>query len=106
MRPACPLGNARAAPPPWGPPRRGRRRERYESWLRQPGGFALLARRGEQAVGFAVVTVEDGYDSWDAGERIGEVHDIALLPEARGGGVGGELLTRVASELAADGVEY
>ncbi|HYC80623.1 MAG TPA: GNAT family N-acetyltransferase [Solirubrobacterales bacterium] len=85
-----------------------RRRRRYEGWLTQPGAFALLARPagGGSALGFAVVTVEDAYDSWDCGERIGDVHDLAVLPEARGAGLGGELLARVASELAADGVSH
>jgi ribosomal protein S18 acetylase RimI-like enzyme len=85
-----------------------RRRGRYHGWLAQPGAFALLARHadGGAAVGFAIVTVEDAYDSWDCGERIGEVHDIALLPEARGAGLGGALLARVAAELAADGVSH
>ena len=40
------------------------------------------------------------------GERIGEVHDIALLPQARGGGLGTELLALVAAELAAAGVSH
>ncbi len=85
-----------------------RRRRHYEDWLAQPGAFALLARpeSGGAAVGFAVVTVEDAYDSWDCGERIGDVHDIAVLPAARGAGLGGELLARVAAELAADGVSH
>jgi ribosomal protein S18 acetylase RimI-like enzyme len=85
-----------------------RRCRHYESWLAQPGAFALLARPldGGAAVGFAVVTVEDAYDSWDCGERIGDVHDIAVLPQARGAGLGGQLLARVAAELAADGVSH
>lgn len=85
-----------------------RRRRRYLDWLAQPGAFALLARPGGggAAVGFALVTVEDAYDSWDCGEWIGEVHDISLLPAARGAGLGSELLARVASELAAAGVSH
>ena len=101
IRPQLAGGPARDAEESW-----RRRRDRYEGWLAQPGAFALLARRGGAAVGFAVVTVEDGYDSWRCGDPIGEVHDIALLPEARGGGLGGELLARVAAELAAAGVEH
>lgn len=101
IRPRLGDGPARDAAESW-----RRRRRRYQAWLAQPGAFALLARRDGEAVGFAVVTVEDGYDSWDCGERVGEVHDIALLPAARGGGLGGELLARVAAELAADGVEH
>lgn len=85
-----------------------RRRRHYQAWLAQPGAFALLARPagGGGALGFAVVTVEDAYDSWDCGERIGDVHDLAVLPAARGAGLGGELLARVAAELAADGVSH
>jgi ribosomal protein S18 acetylase RimI-like enzyme len=102
IRPELRGGAAREAAESW-----QRRRGRYRDWLARPGAFALLARSEDgAAVGFAVVTVEDGYDSWQCGERIGEVHDIALLPAARGGGLGGELLARVAAELAADGVEY
>ena len=101
IRPALAGGGARDAEESW-----RRRRDRYRGWLAQPGAFALLARRGGEAVGFAVVTIEDGFDSWRCGDPIGEVHDIALLPEARGGGLGGELLARVADELAEAGVGY
>jgi ribosomal protein S18 acetylase RimI-like enzyme len=101
VRPELVGGQARGAGESW-----ERRRRRYRIWLAQPGAFALLALREGEAVGYAVVTVEDGYDSWDAGERLGEVHDIALLPAARGAGLGSELLARVASELAADGISH
>jgi ribosomal protein S18 acetylase RimI-like enzyme len=82
-----------------------RRRQRYTSWLAQPGSFVLLAERGGQAIGFALVTVEEGYDSWGSGERLGEVRDLAVLPEERGTGVGRLLLQRVAGELNAGGIE-
>jgi ribosomal protein S18 acetylase RimI-like enzyme len=101
IRPELAGGPTRGAAESW-----ARRRRRYEGWLAQPGAFALLALRGGTAVGFAVVTVEDGFDSWRCGDPIGEVHDVALLPEARGGGLGSELLARVAAELAAAGVGY
>ena len=102
IRPQLAGAQARGAEDSW-----RRRRRRYEDWLGQPGAFALLARpETGGAVGFAVVTVEDAYDSWDCGERIGDVHDIAVLPAARGAGLGGELLARVAAELAADGVSH
>lgn len=102
IRPELAGGPARGAAESW-----ERRRARYEAWLAQPGAFALLARNQDgAAIGFAVVTVEDSYDSWRCGEPIGEVHDIASLPDARGGGLGGALLARVAAELADAGVEY
>jgi ribosomal protein S18 acetylase RimI-like enzyme len=82
------------------------RRANYERWLAEPDAFALLAERGGVLLGYAVVTVEPGWDSWDVGERMGEVHDIAVLPEARGSGLGKELLARVRAELTAVGCRY
>ena len=103
IRPQLAGASARDADDSW-----RRRRRHYESWLAQPGAFALLGRPagGGDPLVFAVVTVEDAFDSWDCGERIGDVHDIAVLPAARGAGLGAELLARVAAELAADGVSH
>ncbi len=82
------------------------RRPHYEEWLASPGAFVLLARRDGAAIGFALVTVEPGFDSWGEGGAIGELHDLAVLPAARGAGVGTLLLDRVAAELAAAGIEH
>jgi ribosomal protein S18 acetylase RimI-like enzyme len=92
---------ARARPEAW-----ALRRARYVEWLAEPGAFVAIARREGEAIGCAVVSVEGGYESWDAGERVGAVHDIAVLPGARGEGVGGLLLDRVAAELAAAGISH
>jgi ribosomal protein S18 acetylase RimI-like enzyme len=100
------------APSLAGAPARGavdsweRRRANYVRWLGQPDAFALLAARADELVGFAVVSVEPGFDSWDSGERVGEVHDIAVLPSARGAGLGGRLLARTREELAAAGCRF
>jgi ribosomal protein S18 acetylase RimI-like enzyme len=82
-----------------------RRRPRYESWLSEPGAFALLAESPSGPLGLALVTIADGYDSWQYG-RIGELRDLAVLPSARGAGVGRLLLERVVAELAANGIEH
>jgi ribosomal protein S18 acetylase RimI-like enzyme len=82
------------------------RRPHYEEWLAAPGAFVLIARRGGAAVGFALVTVEPGFDGWGEGGAIGELHDLAVLPAERGGGIGTRLLDRVAAELDAAGVEH
>lgn len=83
-----------------------RRRANYERWLGQPDAFALIAERDGDPVGYAVVTVEPGIDSWDSGERVGEIHDIAVLRTARGAGLGGQLLERTREELAAAGCRF
>jgi ribosomal protein S18 acetylase RimI-like enzyme len=82
-----------------------RRRRRYSSWLAQPDSFVLVAERGSRPIGFALVTVEEGYDGWGRGERLGEVRDLAMLPEERGAGVGELLLGQVAAALAAANIE-
>jgi GNAT superfamily N-acetyltransferase len=83
-----------------------RRRASYREWLAQPGSFALLARRDGRPLGFALVTIEEGFDSWGTGGRIGELHDLAVLPGERGAGLGRLLLDRVATELAGVGIEH
>ncbi len=82
------------------------RRRHYEEWLATDGAFVLVARRDGAPVGFALVTVEPGFDGWGVGGTIGELHDLAVLPSERGVGLGGRLLDRVAAELAAAGVEH
>lgn len=77
---------------------------KYAVWLAEPGAFALLASGGDRAIGFAVVTVSGGYDGWEGPERLGEVRDIAVVPESRGRGVGSRLLETAAAELAGAGV--
>ncbi len=82
-----------------------RRRARYVEWLSSPGGFFLLAASGEQPVGYAIVSLGPGLQTWASGERIGDIHDIAVLPELRGRGVGTRLMERIDRELAATGVK-
>jgi ribosomal protein S18 acetylase RimI-like enzyme len=80
------------------------RRERYVRWLAEPGAFVLVAERDGRAVGYALVVVVDGYDGWASGAQLGEVRDLAVLPELRGRGVGGALMDAVERELANAGI--
>jgi GNAT superfamily N-acetyltransferase len=81
-----------------------RRRAHYLEWLREPGFGLLAADAAGAVVGYAAVTVEAGFDSWDSGP-VGEVHDLAVLPEHRGAGLGAKLLAGVCAELRRLGVE-
>ncbi|HTA98162.1 MAG TPA: GNAT family N-acetyltransferase [Solirubrobacteraceae bacterium] len=81
-----------------------RRRDRYARWLVRPDAFTVIAEQGSHAVGFALVTLEEDYDGWASGARIGELRDLAVLPELRGQGIGSRLMAAVAGELAAAGV--
>jgi ribosomal protein S18 acetylase RimI-like enzyme len=70
-----------------------RRRALYEQLLRSPEAFVVVARRGTAAVGYALAHVHLGADdTWNTGDRIGEVESLAVLPLERGCGLGTLLL--------------
>jgi ribosomal protein S18 acetylase RimI-like enzyme len=82
-----------------------RRRRSYITWLERPTGFALLAHRDEELVGYVLGSVESGYQGWAAADdAIGVVHDVVVAPDARGGGIGSTLLDAAEAQLAQHGV--
>jgi len=85
------------------------RRALYAGFLER-GGFAVLAERDGDLVGYAMVAVTPVAetlmpDTWRTGDRIGEVETLCIDPAARGEGIGTALLDRVDEELAAEGVD-
>jgi ribosomal protein S18 acetylase RimI-like enzyme len=78
-----------------------RRRLHYEAQLARPGAFALIARTGGRAVGYALVTREQASPTWSEPDGWAEIDSLALLPEARGRGIGERLVARVQEEVGA-----
>jgi ribosomal protein S18 acetylase RimI-like enzyme len=84
------------------------RRALYAGFLRQ-GGFAVLAERGGDLLGYAMVAITPVQetlmpDTWRTGDRVAEVETLVIAPGARGEGLGTALLDKVDEELAAEGV--
>jgi ribosomal protein S18 acetylase RimI-like enzyme len=84
------------------------RRALYAGFLER-GGFALLAERGGELIGYAMVAITPVAetlmpDTWRTGDRIAELETLSVAPEARGEGVGSALLDRVDAELERIGV--
>lgn len=81
-----------------------RRRSEYEGWLRNPDAFVLLAQRGGEPVGYAMVQVRGGSPTWPVSERAGEIETLSVLPGERGKGTGAALLEAVREQLARRGI--
>jgi ribosomal protein S18 acetylase RimI-like enzyme len=84
------------------------RRELYAGFLGD-GGFALLAEREGELIGYAMVALAPVAetlmpDTWRTGERIAEIETLSVAPAARGEGIGSALLERIDTELEAIGV--
>jgi ribosomal protein S18 acetylase RimI-like enzyme len=82
----------------------------YEELFAKPDTLVLLANVDGALVGYAVahmMPVRETwiYDTWETGERIGELEAIGVLPEHRGKGIGSALLDAVDRELEALGVK-
>ena len=84
-----------------------RRRARYEVWLEDPEAFVLMAERVGEPVGYALVTVGEGYLGWGEADRLANVETLSVLADERGQGIGSRLMDAVEDELARAGIgEY
>jgi ribosomal protein S18 acetylase RimI-like enzyme len=81
-----------------------RRRAQYREWLAAPGGFVLVARRGDDLLGYAVVGIEAADETYATSERQAEIHTLAVLPGERDRGLGAALMEAAERRLLADGV--
>jgi GNAT superfamily N-acetyltransferase len=83
------------------------RRAMYERLLAEPhGSFLLVAERGGEALGYAMVAVSPVAgswleDTWRTGALFAEIETMAVTRAARGQGIGGRLLERIDEELRA-----
>jgi ribosomal protein S18 acetylase RimI-like enzyme len=83
-----------------------RRRDWYRSMLAAGSAFALVARSGGTAVGYAYVHVRPGDDdTWPVGAQMAELVSLAVAPDRRGHGVGTALLDAVDAELDRRGID-
>ena len=84
------------------------RSDSYREWLAEPGSFLLLARDGEDLVGYAMVRVfapgPDQRDSWMVPDRVAELETLLVTERARGSGLGSRLLDEADAELARLGI--
>jgi ribosomal protein S18 acetylase RimI-like enzyme len=85
-----------------------RRRGRWEATLRSSDGVGLVAERDGRVVGALIGEIEkpaEGSDTYAVPTSTAHVHDLAVLPEAQGAGVGRALMERFEQLLRERGVE-
>jgi ribosomal protein S18 acetylase RimI-like enzyme len=74
-----------------------------EEWLgAEPDSFVLAAQQADRYVGYAFVRVRPSAlfaVSWSASDPLAELAILAVLPEARGRGIGSALLDAVEARL-------
>lgn len=81
----------------------------YAELLAKPDTVLLLASADCGLVGYGLAHVMPAgetwvADTWQTGDRIGEIESLAVLPSHRGRGLGTRLLTELERELEAAGV--
>jgi len=86
------------------------RRALYEQLLAKPDTILLLARDGDELIGYALAHVAPARetwvaDTWRTGPRIGEIESLSVLPAHRDRGLGSALMDALERELAALGVD-
>lgn len=75
------------------------RKRQYLGWLSQEGHILLVAERGSDLIGYAVMSLGQGAATWDLGERTAEIETLSVLESERGNGVGAAL-TQAAADVA------
>jgi ribosomal protein S18 acetylase RimI-like enzyme len=83
-----------------------RRRADYHRMLSQGDSFGLVALKGDEPIGYAMVRVDDGPDPvWMTGGRYVELTSLSVMPAERDRGFGTWLLDAVEERLSDLGVE-
>ena len=82
-----------------------RRRQRYADWLASSESFVLVARRGDRLVGYFMVAVAEGDETFATGDRLAELESLVVLHDERGNGVGEALFQAGMRRLGELGVD-
>jgi ribosomal protein S18 acetylase RimI-like enzyme len=85
------------------------RSQLYAELLAKPETVLLLASADGAVIGYGLAHVSPASgtwvaDTWQTGDRIGEIESLAVQPGYRGQGIGSRLLTALTAELATAGV--
>jgi ribosomal protein S18 acetylase RimI-like enzyme len=81
-----------------------RRRANYQNWLGDQGSRMFIAKENDEPVGYALVRIVGGSETWKSGDQIAELETFSILPEYRGMGIGSRLMAEIYSFLREEGI--
>lgn len=81
------------------------RRKQYEGWLAAEGSFVLVARRDGVPIGYVMVDVGEGDETYATGDRVARIETLVVAAGERNAGVGGLLFDAAMAELERLGVD-
>jgi ribosomal protein S18 acetylase RimI-like enzyme len=83
-----------------------RRRAEYARWLSCGDSFFVVARRGGELLGYAMIQVRQGSPMWDLGERVADLQTLVVVPGERRRHIGRALLDFIDRELERLGIQH
>ena len=81
------------------------RRGQYEGWLADEGSFVLVARRDDVLVGYLIVDVGEGDETYMTGEHVAWIMTLVVAEGERDAGIGGLLFDAAMGELEGLGID-
>jgi ribosomal protein S18 acetylase RimI-like enzyme len=82
------------------------RRRQYETWSAEPGWLLVVASVDDAVRGYAAARITASASAWDFGDRVGRLETLAVLPGARGHGLGTALVASVRAHWGQAGVRF
>jgi ribosomal protein S18 acetylase RimI-like enzyme len=82
-----------------------RLRRQFEGWLADESSFVLVARRVDAPVGYILIDVTDGDETYLTGERMARIETLVVADGERDAGLGGRLFDAAMLELERLGVD-
>ena len=82
-----------------------RRKANYQKWLRESGTRLFIAKDEDKSVGYALVRIIGGSETWKSGDQIAEIETFSILPEYRGMGLGSRIMAEVYAFLREEGIK-
>jgi GNAT superfamily N-acetyltransferase len=82
-----------------------RRRRQYEGWLADESSFVLVARREVAPIGYILVAITEGDETYQTGERMARIQTLVVADGERNAGVGSRLFDAAMREVERLGID-